>query len=350
MNIGIIGCGFIAEKHMKTIARCTDLSLLAVSDVEISKMEQAKKFYEQLVEQEVHIKAHPNYKNLLTDTSIDIVVVSVFSGLHAKIAKEAMMAGKHVIIEKPMTLSLKDAEEIIQFANVYEKKVLVCHQLRYLPFMQKIQKVITDGLLGELYYISVNLHLNRSKDYFDSSTWKGTWDKDGGMLVNQGIHFVDLMIWLLGDVQKVYGEIETKVMNKEIEDLASGILTFKNGAKGIIDANTISKPKNISYNFSIFGSKGTICLGGEDFKKILHCHVEGYPTLEDELTKLMNDSDEHHKMYKNYLKAIKEGTAQEITPSEGKKALEVIFAIYQSSLNMKPVTLPLDDFSTKYLG
>lgn len=347
LRIGLIGCGYIANKHLHTIVRSRDISLTAVSDIQKEKMKEAVQFYQKNKDTPESIALYENYYDMLDDPNIDAVVIAVISGLHAVIAKKALKHGKHLIIEKPLALSLQDADEIIDLSKKYNKTVLVCHQLRYRPLIQKVKQLLEKGYFGKLYLGVVSLRLNRSPEYYASAAWKGTWEKDGGMLVNQGIHLVDLLVWLMGDITSVYGEIANRVKQKKTEDIATGIITFENGAKGVIEANTITKPNNLGYQLAIFGEKGSICIGGKGFDKVEHCYLEDYPDIERELMELASARDEHDSMYQNFLESVSKKQRLLVTAEEGKKALEAIFAIYQSNQTTKPVKFPINNFSTK---
>lgn len=257
------------------------------------------------------------------------------------------MHGKHVIVEKPLALSMKDMHDLIELAEKRNKHILVCHQLRYRPLIQKINRLINDKKLGEIYFGSVTLMLNRSLAYYATNEWKGTWEKDGGMLINQGIHLVDLLIWMLGDVKSVYGDITKTLQTKETEDIALGFIQFQSGAKGLINANTITKPKNLGYSLAIFGEKGSIVIGGKYFNQLEHAYIEEDPELIKEL-QLANESndDEHAMMYKNFSQAINGEASLLMSAKEAKQSLESIFALYQSSVHKKPINLPLQHFST----
>src|SRR5699024_446254 len=137
--------------------------------------------------------------------------IAVYSGLHAEIAKKGLKHKKHVIIEKPLALSMKDIDKVIQLSEVYNRKVFVCHQLRYRPLFKEIKALLEEDYFGDIYYIVASLRLNRTLTYYTSSSWKGTLTRDGGMLVNQGIHLIDLLLWMMGDVTSVYGEVMREV-------------------------------------------------------------------------------------------------------------------------------------------
>lgn len=346
MHFGIIGCGHIAKKHVLTLARFEDVKLSAISDLKNERMKEITNIYQNKKETDEKIVFYTNYNNMLTDPEIDVVIISVVSGLHAEVAKQAIKQGKHVIIEKPFALSLKEIDEVIQLGKKLNKNVFVCHQLRYRPLMQKIKSVIDKGYLGQLYFGIASMKWNRSENYYTSSSWKGTWSKDGGMLVNQGIHLVDLLIWYLGEPSSVYGEIASFLKNKETEDVATGILSFNNRAKGVVESNIITKPKNIGSYLSLFGEKGTICIGGNQLNDVTHCYIEGYPEKENEIIESSNLTDEHYEMYQDFIFSIKNNQSPLMSGKEGKKAIEAIFAIYQSHLQKKPLPLPLKKFST----
>jgi len=346
IRAGLIGCGYIAKKHVNTLAKFSEIELIAVSDIKWEKMDEIAVFYDALKGGSTSITFFDHYEDMLIDPRIDIVIISVISSLHAEIARKAIQQNKHVVIEKPFSLSLQDADEIIQLSQKYKKKVLVCHQLRYRPLFQRVKELMEQNYFGELYLGVISLRLNRSANYYKSSSWKGTWEKDGGMLVNQGIHLVDLLIWFMGDIHSVNGEIATKIQNKETEDIAVGLISFENGAKGVVEANTITKPENFGYYLSIFGEKGSLCIGGKDFNTIEHCYVEGYPSLKEELLQISTESNEHYRMYDDFLQYMKQPQQHLMHAQEGKRALELIFALYQSAQKSKTVFLPMEHFST----
>lgn len=346
IRTGLIGCGYISHKHVKTLSRFSEISLVAVCDVDQEKMKEAAALYQKENGADSEITFYEDYQDLLKDPRIDIVIITVISSLHAKITKEAIKHGKHVIVEKPLALSMREANDVIQLADDCKKDIFVCHQLRYRPLLKRIKELMEKGFLGEPYMGVVSLRLHRSLDYYASSNWKGTWEKDGGMLVNQGIHLIDLLLWLFGDIQSVYGEIASRVSEKETEDVACGIISFKNKAKGLIEANTITKPKNQGYYLSIFAEKGSICIGGPGFNEVQHCYIEHLPDMEDELRELSVQLDEHYLMYQSFLETIIKKAPNALSAKEGKKALEAIFALYESSKRKQSVSVPVDHFCT----
>jgi predicted dehydrogenase len=347
VKFGIIGCGYISKHHIEAIVQCTDAKLLAISDLQNDRMTEAISYYRMMSDEKQTIYQYENYTDMLKNNDVDVVVICTISSLHAEMAKSSLLAGKHVILEKPMTLSLKEADEIIQLANANNCKMMVCHQMRFRPVMQEIKNIIDDGKLGRLYLGVASIRLNRSPEYYSDATWRGDWSKDGGMLINQGIHVIDLLQWFLGDVEKVYGDLTTFSKLKETEDVALGVLSFTNQAKGVIEANVITQPKNLGYHLSIYGEKGCISLEGPKLNQLSRWYVADEDTDLDQIKMLLDDQNEQVYMYENFIQSlINPEKNLLISGEQGKKALETIFALYQSSLTQKPQELPLKSFST----
>ncbi|TDL30588.1 Gfo/Idh/MocA family oxidoreductase [Jeotgalibacillus sp. S-D1] len=349
LKIGIIGCGYISQKHLDTLLRINRVELAAVSDVQKSKMETAANYYRKAKGHIGSIEYYEDYLDLIQDEEIDIVLIAVISGLHGNIAKQALLAGKHVIVEKPLALSIEEADDIISLSKAKQKKVLVCHQLRYRPVMAKIKQVLKEGHLGDPYLGVASARINRSPEYYAQATWRGSWEHDGGMLINQGIHIVDLLIWLLGDMETVYGEIGAGSLHqKETEDFAAGIINFSNHAKGVIEVNSVTKPSNQGYSLSLFCEKGSLTISGNGLDRLDHCFIENGDLLVEELKTLSSKKNEHFYMYQNFIDCIENDQSDLVMDaSEGKRALEAIFAIYQSNNLKNPITMPVTSFSTK---
>ena len=348
VRFGLIGCGYISKKHLQALAVCKGAQLDAVSDLHEGRIEEAKTYYQTYSSHDHSIKGYQNYKEMLLDSELDAVIISSFSGLHVEMAKDALLSKKHVVLEKPMALSIEDSNELIALAQKQQRELMICHQLRFRPLMQKIKRIIEEGKIGQPILGVSSIRINRSPDYYASASWRGKWASDGGMLINQGIHIVDLLQWFLGDVQTVYGETSRQQsLSKETEDVAVGIINFYNQAKGIVEANIVTKPNNLGYSLSIFGEKGTISIEGPSLNKISRWFIDGEETNMDELEDLLSDNKEQIYMYENFIEAIHSQDKHVlIDGTEGKKALEIIFAMYQSELSKQVVHFPLTSFST----
>ncbi|WP_047151975.1 Gfo/Idh/MocA family protein [Aneurinibacillus tyrosinisolvens] len=351
VRFGLIGCGRIAERHIRTLSRCQGAELIAVSDIQEERMNEAEHLYSTLTSESKPIHKYADYSKLLLNPDIDVIVISTLSGLHASITKQALLMNKHIVLEKPIALSLKDANDIIELAQDNGRHVLVCQQLRYRPIMCEIKQLVDSGAIGKIYLGVVTMRIQRSPEYYSAAPWRGSWAEDGGMLINQGIHFIDLLQWFLGDVQQIYGEMTRGALPKQTEDVALGILTFKNKAKGVIEANSITYPKNLDNAISLFGEKGTISIGGASFDKIYRWSIADHPETEESLEQLLQNRDEHYYMYEDLLHVLaKKKKHVLVDANEGKRAIETIFGLYQSAITRQPVPLPLPSFSTSNMA
>jgi UDP-N-acetyl-2-amino-2-deoxyglucuronate dehydrogenase len=343
----IVGCGAIARKHVASIAACPEARLAAVCDLNAERMKQMAELWHKESGEHGELAQIADFQKVIANPAIPIIVIATVSGLHAEIAKEALRAGKHIVLEKPIALSLRDVDDMIQLAADRKLYVQVCHQLRYRPLMRKIKDLLLSGKLGEILTGSVTLRIHRSPAYYQSVSWRGSWEHDGGMLLNQGIHAIDLLLWFLGMPKKIYGEISSLHPIKETEDLAFGVMTFPNGAKGMIEANSMTLPENLEQSIFLLGDKGAICIGGAKMDRINRWYIEGQPNAADEAHLLLNDNDEHVYMYQALVEAyLGKKYTDMIDLSEGRRALELIFAIYMSASSAKVQSLPITDFST----
>lgn len=349
MNIrfGLVGCGFISKNHLHALSKCKQAQLSAVSDIEKVRMDEAVKYYQSEVNSLEYVQCYEDYEEMLKSPEIDAIIIATISGFHYEMCKKALLAGKHVILEKPMALSIEDADNLIKIAKQQNRNLMICHQLRFRPIMKKIKSVITDGKIGKPILGVASIRINRSLDYYKSASWRGSWETDGGMLINQGIHLVDLLQWFLGDAKSVYGEISSHTDVKETEDVAVGIIQFQNQAKGMVEANIVTQPNNLGYSLSIFGEKGTISVDGRSLNKISRWYIEGEDSDPAVLSSLLEDTYEEVYMYENFIESINDQEKSLlIDGAEGKKALEIIFGIYESSRINQTVFLPLESFST----
>lgn len=348
IGFGLIGCGRIAERHIASLAKLAGGRLSAICDVQDARMAAAEQEYRRLSGSQHRIAAYRDVKPLLQDERVQAVVIATPSAFHAELAKQAIASGKHVILEKPMALSLRDAEHIVREAERRQVVVQVCHQLRYKPVMMQAKRLIEAGAMGRLYLGVVSMRLQRSGAYYEAAPWRGTWDQDGGMLLNQGIHLIDLLQWFMGDGLDVYGSMQRGPIPKQTEDVAAGIVSFRGGAIGIVEANTLTYPGNLDNSITLFGEKGTISIGGIRLNEIRKWAFAdaAVPAPEEN-----GDADEHLLMYERFIRAIAGGEATMlIDAAEGKKALELIFALYESVRMGKAVPLPLADFSTEMMA
>lgn len=340
-GIALIGCGRIAPNHAKNIVELDQLELKVVCDL---IPERAEKF-SQLYGGEVNL----DYRQVLARSDVKIVTIATPSGLHAEIGIAAAEAGKHVIVEKPMALSLRDADRLIAACERNHVYLGVCHQNRYNLVVRKLREALETGRFGKLSHATAVIRWYRDQAYFNQDSWHGTWEHDGGVLMNQSIHNLDLLLWMMGPVVKVYGQSKTQLRQIEVEDLGLGMLTFANGALGLVEASSTIYPSNLEETLNIFGENGTVVLGGTSINKIETWRFADGLDVEAEIIREIGETPPniygfgHRTFYERFLNAINQQIPFEISGSEGRKALELILAIYHSSLTGLPITLPLHE-------
>lgn len=345
LKLGIIGCGSIIPKHLRAVVENSDkMELVALCDTVPEKMDMAiEEYIKAGGTSQDSIKKYNDYTRLLEDPEIHIVTVATISGIRPKIALDALDAGKHVILEKPMALSTKEADEIIKKSEEKRLKVAICHQLRFMPHIMKLKEEIDSGAFGKLVHASASMRWNRNDVYYSSSPWRGTWEYDGGAFMNQAIHVIDLILWLMGEAERVYAETGTFLKKIEAEDAGAAVIRFKNGAIGIVEASVCVYPENLEETLGIFGEKGTVLIGGKALNRVEVWNIEGEAHFEEsEIPQNL-----HTLLYRDMADAIEGGRQPLISAREGKNAVELILSIYKSSLTKKPVDLPPGDFSTK---
>ncbi|WP_079707863.1 Gfo/Idh/MocA family protein [Paraliobacillus ryukyuensis] len=343
LRIGLIGCGHIAKKHLATIQKNKDLfQLTDVCDTNPEQMDVVMQDY-----QLNNITTHISTSSLLSNKELDVVVITTPSSLHYSMVQSALQLKKHVIVEKPLTLNLKEVDHLIQLATLKQREIFVCHQLRYRPIFQEIKNKITDNAFGKIYSGVGLMRINRSSPYFEEATWRGIWQTDGGMLCNQGLHFIDLLCWFMGDLASIQGKIVNTRDWKETEDIATAILNYRNGSVATIYSDIVTNPSNIGYLISITAEKGTVSISGPNFNQLERFYLDG-ADLTETLAPLTTDTEEHSYMYQAiYKQLVKEDTTSSmISPTEARKSLECLFGIYQSSLLSKEQAIPVKQFAT----
>ncbi len=349
MKYALIGCGRISVNHIAA-AQANKLDVVAISDVLSEKMEEKRTKFAL----SDTTKRYADYKEMLASEKPELVAICTESGKHAKIALDCIDAGCHVIIEKPIALSLADADAIIQKAKAKGVKVCTSHQNRFNKSIQKIREAVEAGRFGKLFYGTAHIRWCRDKNYYDQATWRGTWEQDGGALMNQCIHNIDLLRWMMGDeVEEVVGM--TDQLNHpylECEDIGIALVRFKNGSYGIIEGTTDVYPKNLEETLYLFGERGTVKAGGTSVNKI---EAWQFADGKDEEAKVIDEFHEtppnvygfgHTSLYADMIDAIETDREPYVNAEAGKRALEMVLAIYKSATEGKTVKLPLKDVST----
>ena len=331
LRFALVGCGRISKRHSELLGenQIDGASLVAVCDLVPEKAHAASDRY--------GIAAYTDMHKMMAAESIDVVVVLTPSGMHAQHVVELAPYGAHVIVEKPMALTLDDADAMIEACDKAGVRLFVVKQNRFnIPVVQ-LRKALEKGRFGRLIMGTVRVRWCRPQAYYDQDSWRGTWALDGGVLTNQASHHVDLLEWMMGDVESVFAKSKTALVDIEAEDTAVVILKFRNGALGVIEATTAIRPKDLEGSISILGEKGSVEIGGFAVNEMKTWNFESSEESDiDVLTKYSVNPPNvygfgHQAYYDHVLQCLKTNAAALVDGLEGRKSLELINAIYESS-------------------
>ena len=350
MKYALIGCGRIATNHIKA-ALNNQLEIAAVCDIQ---PDHIKKLLERHgLWADDSIKHYTDYKAMIAEVQPELVSIATESGIHAEIAIFCIKHGVHVIIEKPMAMSMADANEIIRLSEERNVKVSACHQNRFNIAVQEMRQALEAGRFGKLSHGSIHVRWNRNQNYYTQAPWRGTWAQDGGALMNQCIHGIDLLRWTFGgEVEEVYGQTRQQFHDYlEAEDVGMAVVKFKNGAIATIEGTTNVYPKNLEETLYIFGEKGTVKIGGTstnnidvwDFADETEADMNN-KGLEEETNNVYGNG--HTSLFADMINSIQNGKKPYVDAYAGRDALELVLAIYKSQKEGIPVTLPLSEFSS----
>ncbi|MBZ2174081.1 Gfo/Idh/MocA family oxidoreductase [Schnuerera sp. xch1] len=342
LKFAIIGCGRISHKHIEALADNVEKSrLVAVCDIVPEKMDKVVEEYHELIDKQANnmnedvkeVKKYTEYNEMLKKEDIDVVAIATESGYHAKHTIDCLNCGKHVLVEKPMALSIEDVDEMIKIAKEKGLKLGVCHQNRFNPPIQKLRRAIDEGRFGKIVNGTARILWNRNDDYYKQASWRGTKALDGGTLMNQCIHNIDLLQWMMGsEVERIHAERDTFLRNIEMEDFGAILIRFKNGSIGIVEGSACVYPKNLEETLSIFGEKGTVVIGGLAVNEIETWKFADEKEYDKEDVSSQVDSvygKGHKPLYKDFIDAINNDRDPYISGEEGKKPVEIILRAYE---------------------
>lgn len=350
MKYALIGCGRIATNHIKA-ALNNQLELVALCDKKEKQIEILLGKHN--LQSNRQIKRYLDYKKMIEENQIELISIATESGLHAEIALYCIEKGIHVMIEKPIAMSMKDANKIIRLSEEKHVKVAVCHQNRFNIAVRQMRKAMEEGRFGKLSHGSIHVRWNRNIDYYKQASWRGTWKQDGGALMNQCIHGIDLLRWMMGDeVESVYGVTRQRFHSYlEAEDVGMAVVTFRNGAVATIEGTTNVFPKNLEETLYLFGESGTVKIGGTSANNI-DVWDFAKETKEDKQYKGLKEATSnvygngHTSLFADMILAIQEDRPPYVDAEAGRRALELVLAIYKSQKIGQVITLPLQDFSS----
>lgn len=328
-RFGIIGCGRIAPRHADSLADISDAQLVQVCDVIESR---ARAFAERY-----KVTYCLDYHEVLENPDIDIVNICTPSGTHAEMTIAALKAGKHVITEKPMAMSVADADRMIAAAKTANRKLCIILQNRYNPPMQDFYNAVRGGKIGRILLGSVTVRWYRPQEYYNDG-WHGTKSMDGGALMNQSIHHIDALQWLVGvPVKSVFAYTATLAHQMEAEDVGVVTVRFENGALATIEGSTVTYPQNLEASVALFGEKGSLKVGGTALNRKVFWKIAGEIEHEKELlTREEVDPPSvygasHRYVIEDMIRAVDEDREPQTNGAEGRKSLVLVSAMYESA-------------------
>ncbi|PYO77778.1 MAG: oxidoreductase [Gemmatimonadetes bacterium] len=337
-RVALAGCGRISKNHFEAIHEIDGLELVAVCDTDPERAARAGA--------EWKVPHFTSYEKMLKDAKADVITIATPSGLHADQGVEAAQAGKHVVMEKPMAISLTGADALVHACDKARVQLFVVKQNRLNPPIQLLKHAIDRNRFGRIYLASCTVHWARPQEYYDQASWRGTWEFDGGAFMNQASHYVDLIQWLVGPVESVMAKTATLARRIETEDSGVAILKFRSGALGSIEVTMLTYPRNLEGSITILGEKGSVKIGGTAVNKVETWQFAEY----DDDDRLILEADTnppsvyglgHQGYYRNVLAVLRGEAKPDTDGRAGRKSLELILGIYESAKTGREVPLPL---------
>jgi UDP-N-acetyl-2-amino-2-deoxyglucuronate dehydrogenase len=337
-RIGIVGCGRISQFHVDAIEKVEGLTLAAVSDIDEARARAAG--------EKAGVPSFSSLDAMLAGADLDIVAVCTPSGLHPEHGIAAAKAGKHVVSEKPMALSIEGADALIAASEKAGRNLFVVKQNRLNPPIQLLKRAVERGRFGRIFMANVTVRWQRPQEYYAAEKWRGTWKLDGGAIMNQASHYVDLLQWLVGPVASVMAKTATQARRIEAEDSGAAVLQFASGALGMIEVNVLTYPRNYEGSITIMGESGTVKIGGTSVNKVEHWSFAEYDD-DDKLveTGAINTNPPtvygfgHEGYYRNVVAVLRGKAKADTDGREGRKSLALILGIYESARTGKNVTI-----------
>lgn len=339
-NVALVGCGRIAVRHAELLGggHIAEARLAAVCDIVADKASALGDKYD--------VPSFGSIAEMMgSGVKIDVVAVLTESGYHAENVIELAPHGKHIVVEKPMALSLDDADEMIRACAEYGCRLFVVKQNRFNVPIRKAREALEAGRFGRLVMGTVRVRWCRRQDYYDQAPWRGTWALDGGVLTNQASHHVDVLEWMMGDVESVFAMSTTALVDIEAEDTAVVALRFRNGALGVIEATTATRPTDLEGSLSLLGERGTVEVAGFALNHMKTWLFEDMDDGDDEVLEKfsVNPPDVygfgHRAYYDHVIDCLETGREQLVDGLEGRRSLELISAIYESVETGREVAL-----------
>lgn len=343
VRVAIIGCGKIAEKHVASLAELGgEAMLVGLYDLHTERL---KAFMDTV--------ALPNFpdaaafhsiEELLAKSGADVVVIASSSDSHAALSLQALRAGKHVLVEKPLALSMEEAREVTLEARQRGLVLAVSFQARYLPQLMAVKQAAEQGSFGSIGHGIVSMRWSRPVSYYRESPWRESWSKGGGLFINQCIHYIDLLQWIMGPVQSVYAQAAASGQDIQVENTGAAVLRFKSGTIGIIEASTCVYPSTLGTSIGVFGEKGSVLLEGALLDEVRVWQFDSASKEESAWQRPSTEGISHTPLYRDLVMAIRSGREPLTAAESALSAHEIVLALYQSIASGKEVELPLQAF------
>lgn len=337
LKFGLIGCGRISDRHADVIKSIENAELTAVCDIDAKRAE--------LLGSKHQVKWYVSAQAMLETEKLDVINVLTPSGNHAEMVISIADKIDNIIVEKPMALKLDDADKMIEVCDKYKTRLFVVKQNRFNIPVLKLREAVEGNRFGKMVMGTVRVRWSRNQAYYDQDPWRGTWAMDGGVLSNQASHHIDLLSWMMGEVDSVMAMTTTRLVDIETEDTGIVLLRFRSGALGVIEATTATRPKDLEGSISILGEKGSVEIGGFAVNEMkIWNFTDSQEGDADVLGKFKSNPPNvygfgHYEYMKNVIQAINENKVALVEGLTGRKSLELINAIYESVETSKEVFL-----------
>jgi UDP-N-acetyl-2-amino-2-deoxyglucuronate dehydrogenase len=339
LNFALVGCGRIAKRHAELLGlnQVPNARLAAVCDLVESKA--------RLTGEQFAVPYFTDMHQMLSRVSADVVVILTESGNHARNVVDLAPYGKHIVLEKPMALSLNDADEMIQACDAAGVKLFVVKQNRFNLPVVKLREALEQNRFGKLVMGTIRVRWCRKQEYYDQDQWRGTWALDGGVITNQASHHIDLLEWMMGDVDSVFAKSSTALVKIEAEDTAVALLRFRSGALGVIEATTAARPTDLEGSISILGEGGAVEIGGFAVNEMKVWRFSNPVPGDEEVMQRFSVNPPnvygfgHQAYYCHVVDCIMNNKRQLVDGLTGRRSLELISAIYESIETGKEVQL-----------
>ena len=339
LNFAIVGCGRIAKRHSELLGfnQIDGAKLVAVCDNVKGKANEISKLFD--------VPSYSDMDHMMVSENIDVVVVLTPSGLHAEHVVNLSKYGKHIVVEKPMALTVEDSDSMNYACDANNIKLFVIKQNRFNVPVVKLKEALDAGRFGKLTLGTVRVRWARHQAYYDQDSWRGTWAMDGGVITNQASHHVDMLEWIMGDVESVFAKMSTALADVETEDTAVVTLKFTSGALGIIEATTAARPTNLEGSISVLGEKGTVVVGGVAVNEMKTWAFEETQDGDSDVLERFSVNPPnvygfgHKAYYDHVVDCLKAGSPNLVDGLQGRKSVELISAIYESAETGREVFL-----------